>query len=258
MDAIDKPRLIAHVYDSVRSSLVPSLFPEGVKVWESLQDTDELNSFVQSAADDYICFYDQHSKGKEKYANLYLTWLKYISSFTCKSQQSLATLCRLTLLFGTGGGAFKQQTKRTMVASILHAVQEGIQSQMASVIATFETDPVSSQAPSANDDTALYRISGWALKSTIDNVTKVTKDDTTNRGAKDQLDLLLSLKRHKDDKQFLPPGARYLDRGGLTFMHSSLLPWLQAVEASIHTYLNQDGYKKYGKDIFSVSRLYIS
>ena len=255
VNAIDKPRLITYVYDNVKASLVPSLFPERVKVWESLQDTDELNCFIHSAADDYVRFYDQHSKGKEKYANLYLTWLKYISSFTCKSQQSLATLCRLTLLFSKYGGACKQQTKRTMIASILHAVQEGMQSQMASVIATFETDPVSSQPPSGNDDTALYRISGWALKSTIDNVTKLTKDDTTNKGTKDQLDLLLSLKRHKDDKEFLPPGARYLDRGGLTFTHSSLLPWLYAVEASIHAYLNQEGYKKYGKDIFSVSLL---
>jgi hypothetical protein len=252
-NSIDKPKLVAFICHSVPDSLVPSLFPERMELWKSLKDTDELKSFIHCAADDYLRFYDQHSKGKEKYANLYLTWLKYISSFTCKSQQSLATLCRLAILFSHCRMEYQPQIKKTVIASILHAVQEGMQSQMASMIATFEADPVVSQLPSANDDTALYRISGWALKSTIENITKLTKDDTTTKDAQSQLDLLLSLKRHKDEKVFLPPGARYLDRGGLTFMHSSLLPWLHAVEASIHAYLNQDGYQKYGKDIFSVS-----
>ena len=36
-------------------------------------------------------------------------------------------------------------------------------------------------------------------------------------------------------------------------MHSSLLPWLHAVEASMKVFLKQDGYKKYGRNIFSVS-----
>ena len=67
-----------------------------------------------------------------------------------------------------------------------------------------------SQLPSANDDTALYRTSGWALKSAIENVAKLIKND---KGAQGQLDLL-SLKRHQDEKVFLPPGARYLDGGG--------------------------------------------
>ena len=81
---------------------------------------------------------------------------------------------------------------------------------MANMIATFETDSVVSQLLSANDDTALYRISGRALKSAIENVAKLIKND---KGAQGQLDLLLSLKRHQDEKVFLPPGARYLDRG---------------------------------------------
>lgn len=68
-----------------------------------------------------------------------------------------------------------------------------------------------------------------------------------------QLDLLNSLKRPNNSKDTLPPGAQYLDRGGLTFMQPSLLPWLHVVEESMKVYLNQDGYKRYGKDIFSVS-----
>ena len=35
-------------------------------------------------------------------------------------------------------------------------------------------------------------------------------------------------------------------------MHSSLLPWAQALEASIKQHMNQAGYKKYGKQMFKV------
>lgn len=73
MNSVDKARLIAYVQDNVKASLLPTLFPERMTVWESLQGTNELSDFVHSAADDYVRFYDQHSKGKEKYADLYLT-----------------------------------------------------------------------------------------------------------------------------------------------------------------------------------------
>ena len=79
--------------------------------------------------------------------------------------------------------------QQTVIACILHGVQEGIQLQMAATITeTVEQEPSMSELP-----------------------------------------------------------------GGLTFMQPELLPWLYAVEGSMKMYLNQDGYKKYGKDIFSVS-----
>ena len=250
MNTLDKTKLVPFVCSCVSSTLVPSLFPERKKLWESVKDTYNLSSFIYSAADTYVCYYDQHSKGKEKYANLYLAWLKHISSFTCTSQPTLSTLA---LLFSRCGQVYQPQTKRTVVASILHAVQEGIQSQMANMIATFETESVEPRLLTESDDTALYRISGWALKSVTDSVTKLIKVEKCKKDAQDQLNLLMTLKRHQDEKEFLPPGAKYLDRGGLTFMHSSLLPWLHAVEDSIKVYLNHHGYKKYGKDIFCVS-----
>ena len=98
VESVDKAQLLSNVCDSVSKGLVSSLFPERMELWKYLQDTKELEHFVYSAADKYIIFFYQHSKGKEKYANLYLTWLKYITTFTCRSKQSLVTLCTLSLL----------------------------------------------------------------------------------------------------------------------------------------------------------------
>ena len=124
---------------------------------------------------------------------------------------------------------------------------------MADKIGAIElVEPSASELP--GDDTALYRISGWALKSTIDVITKHLKQlQEAKPEIQQQLDLLSLLKRPSTNKDTLPIGAQYLDRGGLTFIHSLLLPWLQAIETSIKIFLNQDGYKKYGKDIFTVS-----
>ena len=69
----------------------------------------------------------------------------------------------------------------------------------------------------------------------------------------DEIKLLTALKRPQELKIELPAGAQYLDRGGLTFVHSNLLPWVHAVEESIKQFLNDKGYKRYGKNIFKVS-----
>ena len=59
---------------------------------------------------------------------------------------------------------------------------------------------------------------------------------------KRMLKLLTALKRPQELKINLPTGAQYLDRGGLTFVHSNLLPWLHAVEKQV---LNDRGYRRY-------------
>ena len=96
-------------------------------------------------------------------------------------------------------------------------------------------------------------ISGWALKSCIDNCKKESKKRKAPC-AQEQLQLLLALKLGNDEKSTLPVGVQYLDRGGMTFCKPNLLPWLRKVEASVKVYLNQDGYARYGENIFEVTK----
>ena len=236
-----------YVQNTVANSLVSSPYPDRQALWESIKDTDGLEGFVYSAVDKYVSLHEVNSKGKDKYANLYLAWLDYIRCFTCWTKQTLASLASLALLFGNNLTALPE-TKRTIVAAILHATQEGIQSQMAAKI-ELEVAPCVSELYA--DNTALYRISGWALKSCIDNVRKKLKLSNTDTHVQ-QLHLLLLLKRPNSTKDSLPLGAQYLDRGGLTFVQPHLLPWLNAVEASMKLHLCQSVYTKYGKDIFQV------
>ena len=48
-----------------------------------------------------------------------------------------------------------------------------------------------------------------------------------------ELQLRTTLKCTQASKSMLPIGALYVDCGGLTFVHSTLLPWVRTVEASM-------------------------
>ena len=104
-------------------------------------------------------------------------------------------------------------TQRTVVAGILHAVQDGIQSQMVTKIEKLEESDESSVIELPADDTALYCLSDWALKSCIDNTTKLLKKKETCTQVQQQLELLLALKRPNSAKASLPLGAQYIDHG---------------------------------------------
>ena len=136
----------------------------------------------------------------------------------------------------------------TVLASVLHAIQEEIQSQMGNQIESLTQPTVFTEKPS--DETSLYRISGWAIKSAIDY--RLTKKD---KKSEDELQLLNTLKRSQASKITLPAGAQYLDRGGLTYIKPEFLEWISEVEESIRKHLNQKGYQKYGKNIFRVSKI---
>lgn len=82
------------------------------------------------------------------------------------------------------------------------------------------TEKPSDGTERVSDHTALYRISGWAVKSAIDF--RLRKEGV----AKEELQLLKALKRSKSEKLTLPIGAQFLDRGGLTFVKPELLSWL--------------------------------
>ena len=127
-----------------------------MELWQSICDTEELSSFIHTAAEKYLSLYDRHTKGREKYASVYLAWLDYIRSFTCKSQQTLATLATLAFLLGKHGSTISPETQRTVIASVLHAVQEAVQSEMACHIESIEMDQLVPNTEIPSDDVALY------------------------------------------------------------------------------------------------------
>lgn len=100
-----------------------------MELWAAISGYAELKVFIIDSVESYLELYDKFSKGKDKYANLYLAWLDYIRSYTCKAHQTGETQQKWANVLHKYGPAL-ESTQRTMIAIILHAVQEAIQSQM--------------------------------------------------------------------------------------------------------------------------------
>ena len=143
-----------------------SLYPERLQLWQSIATTEELNCFIDSAITKYLALYDSNSKGKNRYANLFLEWIQCIRTYTCTTEQTAHTKAEWDAVISRHGSV-AEETQRTLIASVLHGVQEAIQNQMATSIEKIVTNTSEHEAESLSDDTALYRISGWALKSAI-------------------------------------------------------------------------------------------
>lgn len=64
---------------------------------------------------------------------------------------------------------------------------------------------------------------------------------------------LALLKQLKDaEKADLPAAVHIQDRGHMTFMNPTLLPFIRNTVAEIRKQLNYQEYSKYGKDFFKV------
>ena len=64
---------------------------------------------------------------------------------------------------------------------------------------------------------------------------------------------LVLLKQLKDTQKLdLPAAVHIQDRGHMTFMNPTLLPFIRNVAAEVRKLLNYQEYSKYGKDLFKV------
>ncbi len=93
-----------------------------------------------------------------------------------------------------------------------------------------------------SDSTAVHRICGWALKSTIDRLKglqseaeeKVKKDEIHVKRLDEitkQLNFSNALKLYSSDKHLLPKAVQYLDRGGLTFFKPIFWSWMNTLKS---------------------------
>ena len=92
---------------------------------------------------------------------------------TCPSEHTPETIGLLDKVLDNSGAGL--ETTMTVLAVILNAVYMGVHKQMAKTVESISMEVSTSTGLSEgqlSDDTSLHRICGWALKSTIDQVTK--------------------------------------------------------------------------------------
>ena len=179
-----------------------------------------------------------------------LRWLDFVRSVTCVSERTPETVAILEVLDNSGAG---METSRTVLAVIMNAVYMGIRKQMSKNVEELSNASACIPEGQPSDDTSLHRICGWALKSTIDLVSKQSKKKQANSDLDQKQQLLQALKLPQPEKSVLPAAVQYLDRGGMTFMRLSFTKWMKSTEERITSLLNQRNYTIYGEKIFEVN-----
>ena len=251
VDCIVEEDVLSYVLKEIPSKLIGDLFPERRVFWLSLLP-EKIKSLVHSAVIKYLTLYKDCGQIKDKAAALYMKWLQYERTLVCKSMKTSESILDM---YKESVGDVNEETIRTVVTLIMNTVYKGVVKQMADKIEhTFSTYTTTKDGSSTSpsDDVALHRICGWALKSVINKVTEQSKQQSSDQQVTDTLELLKALKLPNNEKIHLPDALQYLDRGGLTFMLDTFLPWMRTLEERMVLNLNSSCYQRYGEKLFEV------
>ena len=112
---------------------------------------------------------------------------------------------------------------------------------------------------SSDDDITLYRIAGFAIQSCI-KVCKITTNaikqskqiQVRNKLGKLANEITVLESFICKDKTKVPEELRLLDRGGLIFPISTLLPFLRTYSKAIKSYLNHYKFEDIGDKVVKV------
>ena len=88
---ISRDTLVLFVCDRVPGELAGELFPERLQLWEVFKSTPCLRTIVDAAVARYLKLYSECSKGRDKYAQLFLMWLDVVRSYTCEAHKTEET-----------------------------------------------------------------------------------------------------------------------------------------------------------------------
>ena len=113
-----------------------------------------------------------------------------------------------------------------------------------------------------DDDASIIRVCGFALHSAISLCKKALQKNQQHKHSQIllqqcsiELEILEKIKA--EDKTFLPQVIKFQDRGKMTFMHSSMLPFGKTIFTAVKPHLNYDKYIEYGSDVFAQTHEYM-
>jgi len=266
LESLDLATVCQEVELMISKGIHFTVYPERKALWDTIKGSKALHDFISLGKAKFVQLYHSCGKGADKYSRFYYAWMQYMASYTNDKPSAEKELVWVNLIASYSLDV-SEDTRRVMICDILQSLQNCLTAKIAKELectSTNDTDGTanhdsdeygSSDYSSTSDDTALYRIGGWALLSAKRfrmNYIKQKKGNVDELMEEIQLlnELHLSKEAKKDAE--LPIGLATLDRGGLTIPKKELLPYLRETEARILEFLNDFNYKRYGNRLFEV------
>ena len=240
-------------------------FKERLQLWGYIKTANVagLDSLLSTLLLNFVELYTKHSKGKDKYTKLLLSWYAYMQEYTAKDSEKGKVAWSELIVHWSDPDSIAESTKSCLMSSLLNGSLNEMMKRVECCLSNSPEHDATSWFPlaegyKADDEVSLYRLAGFALFSCIRfrrrkliwrrklGVSKETAQRYRTEHA--------ILQQLRDaDKCDLPPAIHIQDRGGMTFIHPMLIPFVKNAVGEIRLLLNYEEYSKQGKEFFNVS-----
>lgn len=265
LKSIDIDELRRDVVSLVDTGYHISFFKARLDLWEYIKgkNVGPLQSVLATLSSDFVTQYQSHFKGKNKHFRLTLAWYDYMRQYTVLGN-NMGERAWSKLVDGYSGSFNTAGERSCLFSSLLMNVFDEMLRRVQCCLSELQEATTVSLLPSAavgqkpDDDASLQRLAGFALFSCMQSCKRKLmwrrKLEVTQAKAQVIRTQLAVLKQLVDtEKDNLPAVIYFQDRGNMTFMHSSLLPFVRNVVTAVRKLLNYEQYSKHGKDIFKVT-----
>lgn len=262
---IDVEELRGDVVRQVESGYHLLFFEERLNLWKYIKSANVVafDSLISTVLADFVKMYRQHSKGKDKYTRLLLGWYTYMKQYVVQgSCVGEAAWSKLVEGYTVPAGDVSECTRSSLLSSLMMGIFHETLRRVECFVSELPGARPSSFFPPAtgyraDDEASLYRLAGFALFSCIQfrqrKLMWRRKLRVNQEMAQNLRTELALLKQLKDaEKSDLPAAIHIQDRGHMTFMNPTLLPFIRNVAAEVRKLLNYQEYSNYGKDFFKV------
>ena len=234
-------------------------FDDRKQAWEQIRtNIVGLDLLLTSLLTEFVQIYKSHSKGKDKYMSLLLDWYKCTEQYVVSSKGDVAWCFLVTGLIATEQSeSVRPFLFPSLMIGCFHALLRRVECKVNELCVPTPTFLPSESGYKAEDDTSLYRLSGFALFSCIQFRQhklmwkgKLGVSQSMAESYRAELSVLRQLV--DSQKSDLPPAITIQDCGHMTFANPVLIPFVKNAVADIRKFLNYQQYSKHGKDFFQV------
>ena len=163
--SLDKKSICSKVVTTVDCGLHFSCYPERKAFWDSIRSSTALQALIDEATEEFARLYLTHDRGPTKYVRFLRAWLQYMLTFTGDQPASQKTCTLRAQLAECYSQPVSEDTRRVVICDILHTLQLLLQTELVTELKGSHQLP--SEGVRGSDDTALYRIGGWAIHALV-------------------------------------------------------------------------------------------
>lgn len=227
-----KFKVLDFMKEKISGSHHLTVFPQRQQFWEQCMLTPELETFVLALFDEYVSLLLECHKGKEKYGQLQVHWMECLRIIQFEHESLTLPAVHWRELMTKTKGSPSSSTTSAILSCITHSVFSFCQHTIVNIkeeeLESVEEDvgPLQEAGLTA-DESALYRLGGFAPHASIESSEKLHPDVVA---------VLKGIRLPLSEKVDLPTNIQHLDSVGMTFMKREMLGYLSKVTAyAVHS-----------------------